>query len=231
VAYVKITLKIPKPSLICPWNHREQATMEPIGLGVGLLGLAGLFSTCLDVIDKFQAYKEYASDLHILNAQVKAEKLRLEEWGRSVGFEDGQLSTYHHSALDDEQKVLAVREHLEIIQDICPSGDTHRTSRLASDHPNEKKSTTIQGRSHPNLSYPSKRQKIIWAFRGKDDREERVRLLGVLVQQLHDLVPTQEARHGRNSQDLDYIGDNMNELRKFLEKMEREQKGAFSNFA
>ncbi|KAH6894545.1 ankyrin repeat-containing domain protein [Thelonectria olida] len=193
--------------------------MEPIRLGVGLLGLAGLFSTCLEVIDKFHAYKGYASDFHVLNAQVKAEKLRLEEWGRLVGFEDGQLSTHHRSALDDEQRVSAVREHLEIIQDICPTGDTHRGSRLASDRFSEKKLTAVQRPSYPDAS---KRQKIICALRGKGDWEERARLLGVLVQQLNSLIPIRG--DGEHLQDQDRIKDNINELRRFLENLEREQK-------
>lgn len=36
--------------------------MEPVGLAVGVLGLAGLFSTCLEAVDKVQSYRSFGVD-------------------------------------------------------------------------------------------------------------------------------------------------------------------------
>jgi hypothetical protein len=36
--------------------------MEPISFTVGIVGLAGLFNVCLDVIDKVDSYKDFGVD-------------------------------------------------------------------------------------------------------------------------------------------------------------------------
>lgn len=33
--------------------------MDAVGLAVGVVGLAGLFSTCLDIMDRFDSFKEF----------------------------------------------------------------------------------------------------------------------------------------------------------------------------
>ncbi|KAL4862582.1 hypothetical protein BDV12DRAFT_178610 [Aspergillus spectabilis] len=61
--------------------------MEPVGLAVGIVGLIGLFNTCLDLLDKFDSWRDCGSDLRSLAAQFQAHKLRFENWGHAVGFE------------------------------------------------------------------------------------------------------------------------------------------------
>jgi hypothetical protein len=48
--------------------------MEPIEFAVGVVGLAGFFSVCLDVIDKVDSYKEFEVESHLIIAQFKADK-------------------------------------------------------------------------------------------------------------------------------------------------------------
>jgi hypothetical protein len=48
--------------------------MEPIGFTVGIVGLAGLFSVCLDVIDKVDSYKDYRVESRSIIAQFDADK-------------------------------------------------------------------------------------------------------------------------------------------------------------
>ncbi|ORY56379.1 ankyrin-1, partial [Pseudomassariella vexata] len=59
--------------------------MEAAGLAIGVVGLVSLFSNCLDVLDKFEAYRDFGTDLHYVATQFEAEKLRFEKWGHAVG--------------------------------------------------------------------------------------------------------------------------------------------------
>ncbi|KAH8669300.1 ankyrin-1, partial [Ilyonectria robusta] len=56
--------------------------MDAVGLTVGVVGLAGLFSSCLEAVDKVQTYRSFGPDSHVLDTKFKATEVRLEEWGR-----------------------------------------------------------------------------------------------------------------------------------------------------
>jgi hypothetical protein len=55
--------------------------MDPISLAVGL---AGLFNTCVDVVERTQDYKSFDADSEDLTAQLDSFKIRFERWGRHV---------------------------------------------------------------------------------------------------------------------------------------------------
>ncbi|RYP08950.1 hypothetical protein DL764_001561 [Monosporascus ibericus] len=78
--------------------------MEPVGLAVGILGLAGLFSSCLEAIEKVHSYRAFGSDSHTLDAQFKAEKLRFGQWGRAVG--QGQ-KPFHNASSESKRRKIA----------------------------------------------------------------------------------------------------------------------------
>jgi Prion-inhibition and propagation len=59
--------------------------VEPIGLTVGLLSLAGLFSTCIDCFDFYEASKDCGDELRTLLVQLDLEKTRLLTWAEHVG--------------------------------------------------------------------------------------------------------------------------------------------------
>ncbi|KAH7128917.1 ankyrin-1, partial [Dactylonectria macrodidyma] len=56
--------------------------MEPIGLAVGIAGLAGLFSSCLEAVDMIHTYLSFGADSQVLDTRFRAAKVRLEKWGR-----------------------------------------------------------------------------------------------------------------------------------------------------
>ncbi|KAH8649532.1 hypothetical protein BGZ61DRAFT_546906 [Ilyonectria robusta] len=82
--------------------------MEPVIFTVGVVGFAGLFSSCLEAVDKVQIYLLFRTDLHVLDTRFKAAKVRFEKWGRRVGFKRTILSKDHHPALDDRDISAAV---------------------------------------------------------------------------------------------------------------------------
>lgn len=149
---------------------RTAAAMEPVGLAVGLVGLAGLFNTCLDVIDKFESYKDFSQESHSLDARFRAQKLRLEQWMKAVGFDENRISDTHHRALDDKVMASMVRDLILAIKNCC--GDQDGPALLQLPAPRE-----------------SKRTKINWALRSKTKRISQIEKFVALVQTLYDLIP------------------------------------------
>ncbi|KAH7113125.1 prion-inhibition and propagation, helo domain-containing protein [Dactylonectria estremocensis] len=172
--------------------------MEPVGLAVGIAGLAGLFSSCLEAVEKVQSYRSFGADSQVLDTQFKAEKLRFEQWGRHVGFDRGTPSADHHQALDDPDISSAVRDLLLIIDNICNANGASRRPLLA--RTGLAQDELFRARqAQPSRTAPSesRRRKLAWALGGRGERTEQVNLLGKVVQQLHNLVPPDSAKATR----------------------------------
>ncbi|KAH7140872.1 prion-inhibition and propagation-domain-containing protein, partial [Dactylonectria macrodidyma] len=159
--------------------------MEPVGLAVGIAGLAGLFSSCLEVIENVDSYRDFEHDSRSLAAQFDADKLRFEQWGRSIGVEKGQLAERHHHALDDPEVLSMAKELLYMIMKISKDSDDAFPRRGR---------TTNPIRPNDTVQTESKRQKLAWALRGKRKRTAQVEQFSILVQQLHSLVPLDAPR-------------------------------------
>lgn len=167
--------------------------MEPAGLTVGILGLAGLFNTCLDVLEKVDSWKGFGSESRSMSAQFKAHKIRLEKWGQAVGIEQGRLSDEHDRLLDDPRILSTVQELLSAIKDICGYDDnTFPTNDLGYSMTINKQKSRCHAR--PQNPHESKRLKLSWALRDKAKRIAQVEQISLLVQNLHGLVPINGVR-------------------------------------
>ncbi|KAK1838213.1 hypothetical protein CCHR01_19161, partial [Colletotrichum chrysophilum] len=169
--------------------------MEPVGLAVGIAGLAGLFSTCLEVVEKVDSYKNFKHDSHSLNVQFQAEKRRFEQWGSAVGINKCALSGAHHPALDDPQTLSTAKELLSLIQRVCADADdTASETFILGDIGPAKRELSVPKHVQPRGGAPSKsvRRKIAWSFGGKARRTAQVVQFGVLVQLLHNIVPPRQ---------------------------------------
>ncbi|KAH6664589.1 ankyrin-1 [Halenospora varia] len=67
--------------------------MEPIGLTVGVIGLAGLFSVCLDVIDKVDSYKDYGVKSRSIVALFEGYKHLFKKWAQDINGPAGHGKT------------------------------------------------------------------------------------------------------------------------------------------
>ncbi|KAJ5557005.1 hypothetical protein N7494_000920 [Penicillium frequentans] len=163
--------------------------MEPVSFAVGIIGLASLFSTCLDILDRFDSWQDFGSDSRNLSAQFKAHKLRLEKWGQAVGFKDGGISDVHNKALEDPRVLSTVKELLSAVKDVCCFGDElFSPSELTLDRM-AKKHMPSRSHTRPNPIKESKVQKLNWALRDKAKRITQVGQLASLVDILYNLVP------------------------------------------
>lgn len=174
--------------------------MEAVGL---VLGVAGLFSTCLEAVEKVQSYHSFRPDSSTINTRFKTAKVLLEQWGRNVGFENGILLATHNEKLDDPDTVVAVKDVLNIIKGICQLGSQHRAANGAN-------GSLIAGR----------RQKLKWAFGDKEKQQEQVELLERLVEQLRHLV-SEHHLDPKVSQSHASIAD----IKSILSRIEKETRG------
>lgn len=97
--------------------------MEPIGLAVGVLGLAGLFSACLDAVERFDSWKHFSEESRTLSSRWETQKVRIKRWGQAVGIDNTEATPEQHEALKDPKIASTVREHLSIIENLCTNAD------------------------------------------------------------------------------------------------------------
>jgi hypothetical protein len=164
--------------------------MEPAGVAIGVIGLAGLFNTCLDVVARVDAYRDFGFDSRCLAAQFEADKLRFERWGRAVGLEQGKLSTNYHPSLAEQSTRSVVAHLISTIQEVCRGSESGAWQSPSSEQmPGSDAHRLTQHPTIVSTSPASTRQKLAWALRGKAKRVAEVEKLGILVQKLYEQVP------------------------------------------
>lgn len=156
--------------------------MEVTGLAVGVVGLAGLFSVCLDSLSRFQTYRDSNSETHVLDTRFRAARTRFEQWGVSVGISDGRLQPDHHRGLDNKETANLIESILEIIaKTICDESILQRT----------RTGPILQSGQFRSLSQ-SRSKRLKWALGGKASRDEQVDIFEKLVQQLYNMIPPED---------------------------------------
>jgi hypothetical protein len=176
--------------------------MEAAGLAIGVVGIAGLFNTCLDSLSRFQAYKSSTADSHILDTRFRAARARFEKWGHGVGISEGRLSSDHNPGLDDKITAGVIQDILNIIvKAICDDGSVLQNEQFA--------------------GLQSRRKKLKWALGGKEDRTEQVDIFEKLVQQLYNLVPVDDKGHDRIGEQK---SEDWSDVRKILLNIEQGMK-------
>ena len=169
--------------------------MEPIGLAVGVVSLAGLFSVCLDVIDKVDSYKEFGVESRSIIAQFEADKHLFVKWAQDVGIDKDKLNNSWHSSLDNPETNLIVQKVLSSIQEIF-SKTENMVSNLQpvvesgpTSFPGGVNFLNTRKQSQNPEGAIRKRGRIGWSLRSKTKFIYQVQQFGALVQRLHSLVP------------------------------------------
>jgi len=156
--------------------------MEVTGLAVGVVGLAGLFSACMESLSRFQTYREANSETHVLDTRFRAARARFEQWGVSVGISNGRLQPDHHRQLDNKETANLIEDILEIIaKTICDEPILQRTRLDHRIHAAQLRGPT-QSRS----------KRLRWALGGKESRTEQINVFENLVQQLYNLIQPED---------------------------------------
>lgn len=82
--------------------------MEIAGTAIGVVGLLGLYSTCIEMLDTLSAAARYGIDREVLQTKIGVEKVRLMIWGDAVGLTELDLdpSTSEKDLTEDDLSVL-----------------------------------------------------------------------------------------------------------------------------
>jgi len=104
--------------------------MEPVGFTVGVIGLAGLFSTCMECFDYVQLGQAFGKDYGKCLLRLDAAKLRFSRWGEAAGIASTtQVSDRLHVS---EKDFRLAESLLQQIQDSFE--DTEKLSKRYQKH-------------------------------------------------------------------------------------------------
>lgn len=82
--------------------------MEVAGFAIGVVGLAGLYSTCIQLLGQIESSRtDYiARELHTLHARLCTTRHLLKEWGQAIGLDSNGIpnSEIHNPKLADAEK-------------------------------------------------------------------------------------------------------------------------------
>jgi len=199
--------------------------VDPIGLA---FGLAGLYTTSLEVLDRISTAKSYGEDYDLFVTKVEIDRLRLFRWGQAVGLALGGIP---HENLQDPAVQRAVCELFR--RAICFFEDSevvkkrHAVETLSrgfiSFVPERIGSLRMLGADRETslvvataVDHPRERagrlqkgtstlRKVKWAFSGKAKSEKLMQELAWFIDRLHALVPIpgpqlhQQPHHATNS--------------------------------
>lgn len=166
--------------------------MEIAGLGIGIAGLAGMFTTCLDVMERIDSYKDFGVDSRAIMSQFDAQKLLFKRWGTAVGFDDRRLQDDHHENLDDAATRVAVQNILSSIYEIAGGTDRMPRDKQYRSGFSGSQSEPIgpqQAWLEKFRGDASHKTKIGWTLRHKARFLTLSQHFGNLVETLHNLVP------------------------------------------
>ncbi|KAB5511162.1 hypothetical protein GE09DRAFT_982315, partial [Coniochaeta sp. 2T2.1] len=161
--------------------------IEPASLNIGLVGVINPLTQLIGIVN---TYRSFNPDSDALNAQFEAERLQFERWNRNVGPDRGQLSA-------DDQTSLVVENLLSVIHNILETKESkHQIGRAKSRPLSNTTFGTVNQHHTREGDIGSKRRKLTWARGRKRDLTDLVARFGKVVQQLHDLVPLDQAARG-----------------------------------
>ncbi|KAF7508453.1 hypothetical protein GJ744_009166 [Endocarpon pusillum] len=171
--------------------------MEVAGL---VAGIPGLFSACMDILERIDAYKEFGLESRRAVARFEADKLRLRKWASDVGISEGKWEDMHDSRLKDHDLETVVKR---ILNSACEIFDaTERTRSQLRIHPEE---TNKPFPSIPDSFIETKKNKgkassqmsirggLGWAVKRRGKFNNQVDMFQGLVDTLYDLFPPQKA--------------------------------------
>lgn len=175
--------------------------MEPIGLTVGVVGLAGLFGAYRGAMELIHSYKIAGHESSYIIAAFNADKLLFQRWADGVGIADNMLEDVHHIDLDDVSVASVVGKILSSIRDIFKMTDRISSKLLLASI--DSKISSLKTTKDPSKgslidmknSQPlaSRRARVSWALGGKSNLTAQVEVFGLLVAKLYTIIPIERA--------------------------------------
>ena len=168
--------------------------MEVVGLVVGVASLASLYRTCLDAVDRVDAYRKYEAESKELWSLFDANKVIFRDWAGRVGLSSEGLQDPHDSRLDDEEMAKAVCGVLYVIQSILDKAD-HLSPRDSKGKQGARSflSKQVDPKTLATDATQSsrRRDKFLWSIHDKGILTEQVEKFGECIGKLVLLLPDQ----------------------------------------
>lgn len=181
--------------------------MESVGLAIGVAGLAGAFTVCVDCFEYIQLGRRFGQDYGKCLLKLDATKLRISRWGAAMGFAPESHLRQPISASDEE--ITLAQSLLEQILDSFK--DAERLSERFKKH-NSMQNAAINGlhiydancdlsadyqRLHLSMQELAKqrqkqtslRKRAVWAIYEKKIFDRMINDVTGFVHELVDLFP------------------------------------------
>ncbi|GAB1316126.1 hypothetical protein MFIFM68171_06336 [Madurella fahalii] len=169
--------------------------MEPAGHVVGVVGLAGLFSTCIDCFHLVRSGRYLGRDYLILETKYNNQHLRLSAWGRACGFTDANDSGGLPLEWSDDVRSAVSETLLRIAALLQDHRALSRRYGLSRREPNASMSVmsgaldSLARRFRaPPVKRPAVQAAVQWAIADKDKFAELVVHLKDFIDDLEDLT-------------------------------------------
>jgi ubiquitin-protein ligase len=94
--------------------------MEVAGLVIGVVGLAGAFTVCVDALDLVQTGRALRKDHYLLATRLSNQRIRFEAWGKACGLDD---PARYNVRLDDPAVHEALTNTMRCIVLLFVDGD------------------------------------------------------------------------------------------------------------
>lgn len=170
--------------------------MEPVSLAIGI---AGLYNASIDILDRVRDYRDFGRESSTTVARFDASKLRLQNWARDVGIDNGRLTDPHDVRLDDTQTASVVRNILywscKLFQKVEHSTTSLKLPvRQRTDGEQWSLPSHDGGAETEYQQKFSKKGQLAWSMGSKTKLAQNVQQFEELVGTLHSIVPPRDDR-------------------------------------
>lgn len=167
---------------------------EIAGLALGVVGVAGLYSVTVQVLEQISDAAAFSDDFRNQSTKFKTVKMSLQVWGADSGFApDGTLLPDHNPIFDDAQLLYDVQSALVCIKDACEQLQTclDRSSPPLSGQ--QQTSTGSASRVRVSTKIVSAGRRLRWVFKEKTKVEDLLNMIICLVGLLFKIARPKDA--------------------------------------
>lgn len=182
------------------------------GLVIGAIAMASLFSTCIDLFDRFELGRNYAYDYGLACTKMCLLKARLSDWGISLNL---KVPGREHPALRrhwTEEKDVVGRSLLgikEIFENASLLAEKYRLSpeplRTLRSVVLDRSTETVSESPEPNSAritgsrWTSLRKRTVWAIHDKQKFDNFIENLSFLIENLEKVTERVKMRSSNQS--------------------------------
>ena len=158
------------------------------------LGIPSLFSACMDILQRMEAYKDLRVEASHAIVQFDADKLRLQKWSKEVGISDGEWNQKRDPRLQDPDLEVVIKKILYSICEIFDATELTRSQLRIKSGPEDRPYPDLpdsftEHANKENSSSLSKKGGIGLFIKHKGKFTNQVDMLKKIVDMLYNLVP------------------------------------------